>query len=200
MSVLLLVGTQKGLFRFRSDGPRDGWSAEPPVLEGIPVNAAMYEQGSGRVLAAANSPFYGPAVRRSEDLGATFDRGTVPAYGAEDPEKVSRVWELAAAPEGTLYAGVEASGLFRSRDGGETWQELAALRAHPTHEVWGAGFGGKCLHTVVTDPANPDRLYVAASTGGIYRSDDRGESWRPINAGIRAPFLPEGQQYPEAGQ
>lgn len=200
MSVVLMVGTEKGLFRFRADGGREAWTPAPVALPGIPVHATFHEGRRGRVFAAANSTFFGAAVRGSDDLGDTWDKGSLPAYGADDAERVTRVWEIASGPDGTLLAGSEASGLFRSRDGGGTWQEVATLRRHPTHDVWRPGFGGKCLHTIAVDPSDADRLYVACSTGGLYRSDDRGESWRPVNRGIRAGYLPEGQQYPEAGQ
>lgn len=200
---VILVGTNKGLFRFAS-ADRRHWEALGPVLRGTSVHTTAYHAASGTLFAGANSMFYGPAVRRSRDGGETWDRGGEGlAYGPDDPERVTAVWSLAVAEEhgaGTLYAGVEASGLFRTRDGGDTWSEVPSLRRHPTHELWGPGFGGKCLHTISVDPHDPDALYVAASTGGIYRSPDRGDTWAAINQGIRADFLPEGEQYPEAGQ
>ncbi len=198
-----MVGTYKGLFRFASPD-RVHWEALGPVLRGTSVHTTAYHAPTGTLFAAANSVFYGASVRRSRDGGETWDRGGEGlAYGADDPERVTAVWSLAVADEhgpGTLYAGVEASGLFRSADGGDSWAEVAALRRHPTHEVWDAGFGGKCLHTIAVDPHDPEVLYVAASTGGIYRSGDRGDTWTPVNQGIRAEFMPEGQQYPDAGQ
>ncbi len=116
---------------------------------------------------------------------------------------MTTLWLLAVGDEhgpGTIYASVGASGLFRSLDGGDSWAEVAAPRRHPTHEVWDAGFGGKCRHIIVVDPNDANHMYIAVSTGGIYRSGDRGETWGPVNRGIRADFVPEGQQYPAAGQ
>lgn len=201
MSTLLLVGTAKGLFRFHSPD-RENWESLGPVLTGTPIYATAYSHGSRTLFAGANSVFYGPSIRRSSDLGETWDTGGAGlTYAAGDPEKVTQVWSiLADDARGVTYAGVEASGLFRSEDGGDNWTEMASLRDHPTHELWFPGNGGKCLHTLAVDPFDPETLYVAASTGGVYRSRDRGVHWDPANRGIDAMFMPEDQQYPEAGQ
>ncbi len=197
---MVLVGTAKGLFRFRSRD-RKGWRMEGPDFPQTPCYTAVMDPRSGVLFAGVNSEFYGPSIRRSRDFGATWDAGVVPAYGAEDEEQVTRVWAIAPAGADeprTLFAGVEASGLFRSDDGGDTWAEVAALRRHPTHELWGPGYGGKCLHTVL--PTDRQTIYTACSAGGAYRSTDAGESFAPINAGVEARFMPEGQRYPVAGQ
>lgn len=199
-SVYLLVGTAKGLFRFKTDH-REEWRALEPVLLGDPVYTSAFDSKTGTIYAGVNSEFYGPSIRRSLDWGETWDTGgSGLQYDAEDPERVTRVWSIRWVGEKTLYAGVEASGLFRSTDGGDTWTEVRALRQHPTHETWGPGYGGKCLHTIAIDPFLPHRLYIACSSGGIYRSDDDGEHWQPINQGIQAEFMPEDQQFPESGQ
>jgi photosystem II stability/assembly factor-like uncharacterized protein len=196
----LLVGTAKGLFRYRSDDRRN-WQTLEPVLAGDPVYASAYDQETGTLFAGVNSEFYGPSVRRSRDWGATWDTGgSGLAYEADDPERVTRVWSIRPAGDRLVYAGVEASGLFRSKDGGDTWTEVRSLRQHPTHETWQPGYGGKCLHTIAPDPFDPGRLFIACSAGGIYRSDDGGEHFQPVNQGIRAEFMPEDQQYPESGQ
>jgi photosystem II stability/assembly factor-like uncharacterized protein len=196
--VLILVGTMKGVFRFRS---RDGvsWRPEAPRLTEGTVHTTAYDPARKILYAAANSYFYGPTVRRSTDLGETWDQGVQLAYGPDDPEKVTAIWSLQPAGD-TLYAGVEASGLFASDDGGDTWREVGSLRAHPTHDTWNPGAGGKCLHSIAVDPHDPNRLFVAASTGGCYRSDDRGASWRPANRGVVVLFAPDDQRYPESGQ
>lgn len=199
---VLLVGTLKGLFRFRSDD-RIAWRREAIDFLGVGVHASAFDRTSGILYAAANNEFYGPGVQRSRDGGRTWEAGGTPAYAADDAEQVKRIWSLLPAPshgEGTVYAGVEHSGLFRSEDHGTTWSEVSSLRGHPTHDTWHPGNGGKCLHTLSLDPFQPDRMYVAASTGGVYRTDDRGKSWRPANHGIGADFMPEPQQYPESGQ
>lgn len=201
MSILLLVGTAKGLFRFHSSD-RKTWETLGPVLTGSPIYAAAYSDRSRTLFAGANSVFYGPSIRRSSDLGETWDLGGAGlAYASDDPEKLTRVWSiLPDDATGIVYAGVEASGLFRSEDGGDTWAEISSLRDHPTHELWVPGNGGKCLHTVAVDPFDAETLYVAASTGGVYLSGDRGAHWEPANRGIDAEFMPEDQRYPEAGQ
>lgn len=202
--VLVLVGTRKGAFLFHSDRERRTWHMEGPVLPGMQVNHMAYDSRDGSVYAAANSYFYGPTVHKSTDLGKTWTHSSEELkYGPDDKEKVKAVWHVAPGPAsepGVVYAGVEHSGLFRSEDGGRTWAEVASLRQHPTHEQWFPGGGGKCLHTIELDMHTPGRMYIGASTGGIYRSPDRGATWEPVNKGIRAGFMPEGQQYPEAGQ
>jgi len=199
-NVYLLVGTAKGLFRYQTEDRRD-WQALEPVLLGDPVYTSAYNPENGTLYAGVNSEFYGPSIRRSRDWGDNWDTGgSGLEYAGDDPERVTRVWSIRPAGERLIYAGVEASGLFRSTDGGDTWAEVRALRQHPTHETWAPGYGGKCLHTIAPDPFHPNRLYIACSAGGIYRTDDRGDHWRPVNQGIRAEFMPEDQQYPESGQ
>ncbi|MHB1955575.1 MAG: WD40/YVTN/BNR-like repeat-containing protein [Sulfobacillus sp.] len=196
----LLVGTAKGLFRYQTYNRTD-WHVLEPVLFGDPVYTSAYNPMTGTVYAGVNSEFYGPSIRRSHDWGDRWDTGgSGLEYGADDPERVTRVWSIRVAGDRLLYAGVEASGLFRSTDGGDTWAEVSALRQHPTHATWEPGYGGKCLHTVAPDPFHPSRLYIACSSGGIYRSDDGGDHWRPVNQGIRAEFMADDQQYPESGQ
>lgn len=201
--ILVMCGTSKGAFLFRSQAG-GAFSQTGPFLAECEVNHVTLDPRDGSLLAAANSPFYGPAVRRSTDLGATWERGGEGlAYAAGDEESVSRVWHILPGPADRpdeIYAGVEASGLFRTTDGGSTWHEVAALREHPTHVDWGAGNGGKCLHTIALDPFRPGRIFTACSSGGLYRSDDLGETWTPRNRGLRAEFMPEDQQYPEVGQ
>jgi hypothetical protein len=198
--MFIMVGTQKGLFRYQSDDRRH-WRALAPVLTGDPVFISAYDPDTETLFAGVNSEFYGPSVRRSRDYGETFDTGGQGLqYDQDDPERVTRVWAIRPAGGGRVYAGVEASGLFRSDDGGDTWREVRALREHPTHETWGEGAGGKCLHTVAIDPFDRRRLYTACSTGGVYRSDDAGASWRPVNRNIRAEHVPDELLYPESGQ
>ncbi len=112
--------------------------------------------------------------------------------GTQHPWEFKRVWHLEPSlrdPE-TVYAGVEDAALFRSTDGGRTWHELAGLRGHGTGPNWQPGAGGMCLHTILLDP-NGERIYVAISAAGAFRSDDAGKTWKPINRGLRSQFIPD---------
>ena len=113
--------------------------------------------------------------------------------GKQHPWEFKRVWHLEPSlndPD-MVYAGVEDAALFRSKDGGKNWQELSGLRGHGTGPKWQPGAGGMCLHTIVLDPSNPKRLYVAISAAGAFRSDDGGETWRPINRGLKSQYIPD---------
>jgi len=112
--------------------------------------------------------------------------------GTQHPWEFKRVWHLESSltdPD-TVYAGVEDAALFRSTDGGVSWQELPALRGHGTGPNWQPGAGGMCLHTVILDPTNPDRIYTAISAAGAFRTDDGGQSWKPINKGLVSNMMP----------
>ncbi|HUZ45238.1 MAG TPA: exo-alpha-sialidase [Terriglobia bacterium] len=113
--------------------------------------------------------------------------------GTQHPWEFKRVWHLEPAPNDpdTVYAGVEDAALFRSADGGTTWRELSGLRGHGTGPKWQPGAGGLCLHTIIIDPNNPERLYVAISAAGAFRTDDGGSTWKPINQGLRSPYIPD---------
>ena len=113
--------------------------------------------------------------------------------GTQHPWEFKRVWHLEPSlrdPD-TVYAGVEDAALFVSKDGGKNWKELSGLRGHGTGPKWQPGAGGMCLHTVVLDPNNPQRIYVAISAAGAFRSDDEGKTWRPINRGLRSQYIPD---------
>ncbi len=113
--------------------------------------------------------------------------------GTQHPWEFKRVWHLepSLSDPDTVYAGVEDAALFRSGDGGENWQELAGLRGHGTGPKWQPGAGGMCLHTIVLDPSNASRIFVAISAAGAFRSDDAGKTWRPINRGLKSQYIPE---------
>src|SRR5690349_14745400 len=112
--------------------------------------------------------------------------------GTQHPWEFKRVWHLEPSPTDadTVYAGVEDAALFRSTDGGHSWQELAGLRGHGTGPQWQPGAGGMCLHTVLLDPKNPDRIYIAISAAGAFRTDDGGKTWKPINKGLYSKYIP----------
>ncbi|HEY4815914.1 MAG TPA: hypothetical protein VIH67_00690 [Candidatus Acidoferrum sp.] len=112
--------------------------------------------------------------------------------GTQHPWEFKRVWHLepSLSEPDTVYAAVEDAALFRSKDGGKSWKELSGLRGHGTGPKWQPGAGGMCLHTVLLDPSNPRRMYVAISAAGAFRSDDAGETWRPINRGLKSQYIP----------
>jgi photosystem II stability/assembly factor-like uncharacterized protein len=192
----IYVGTRKGLFRFCSNDGRRSWMMEPPALGGWSVYHAVEDpRDRSRVYAAARSEHWGPMVARSIDGGASWDeRGPSPAFAAEDGLSVNAVWYVQPGHRdrpGEVWAGADPGALFRSRDWGESWEPVDSLTRHATRGYWMAGGGGLCLHKVVLHPANPDSLIATISAGGAFRTDDGGVSWRPINRGVRADFLPD---------
>jgi photosystem II stability/assembly factor-like uncharacterized protein len=197
--VLLLVGTKKGAFIFESDDERRDWSLRGPLCEGWPVHDLIVEPGSGAILAGAGSPWYGPAVWRSEDLGATWTHSSKGLTYGDQAEPVTTVWSLAATPDGGLLAGVEPAGLFRSDDAGSTWQHVEGLTSHRTRPTWGPGAGGLILHTIIPHPTDIARTWVGISAVGVFETRDAGASWEPRNVGVRAEFNPE-NRFPETGQ
>jgi hypothetical protein len=205
--VLLLTGTMKGAFVLRSDSSRENWEVGGPYFPGRAVYALAYDDRNDRkrLWAAVNSSNWGSYLSSSDDFGKTWTEPET--YGVKFPEgtdnSVKQIWQIAPGhpdePD-TLYCGVEPAALFKSTDAGASWSLVQGLYDHPHRSQWMPGGGGLCLHTVLPDPSNPQRLYVAISTGGVYRSDDGGENWQPRNVGVRAQFLPPDQRYPEWGQ
>ncbi len=113
--------------------------------------------------------------------------------GTQHPWEFKRVWHLepSLTDPNHVYAGVEDAALFESKNGGQTWRELSALRGHPTGAYWAPGAGGMCLHTILLDPKNPQRIYIAISAAGAFRTDDGGKSWKPINRGLHSQYIPD---------
>jgi photosystem II stability/assembly factor-like uncharacterized protein len=204
---LLLVGTMKGAFLFRSDSTREKWEKAGPYFPGRSIYALTHDGRNGRhrLWAAVNSPFWGSFLSSSNDFGLTWSDPET--YNIKFPEgsevSLKQIWQIAEGhpnePD-TLYCGVEPAALFKSTDAGETWSLDRGLFDHPHRPQWMPGGGGLCLHTILPDPSNSNRMFVAISTGGVYRTDDGGKNWQPRNKGIRAKFLPPDQQYPEWGQ
>jgi len=202
---LLLVGTMKGAFVFRSDKSRRKWEMDGPHFRGEAVYALLHDTRAGRprTFAATNSMHWGPSVRSSDDYGRTWTTGEGRSvrFPEDTGRAVAQIWQLApgrtATPD-TLYCGVEPAALFESRDGGQTWAPNQGLLNHEHQPKWQPGGGGLCLHTIVLDPSDPRRMLIAISTGGVYRSDDGGKSWTARNTGVRAEFLPD--KHPEFGQ
>jgi hypothetical protein len=204
--VALLVGTTKGAYLLCADVARERWRLAGPWFAGHPVDAVCLDQRSGapRLLAGATSSHWGPSVFHSDDLGRTWQEPDGPSirFPADADAAVERVWQLVPGRDsepGVVYAGVSPAALFRSEDGGMTFELVRGLWDHPHRPQWQPGGGGLCLHTIIPDPRDPERMWIAISTGGVYRTEDGGRTWRARNAGIGAPFLPEGEP-PEFGQ
>jgi photosystem II stability/assembly factor-like uncharacterized protein len=205
-AVRLLVGTRKGAFILTSDGARQQWDVSGPHfagwemyhLKGSPVDP-------DRLYASQTSGWFGQVMQRSDDAGKTWQPvgnqfvydgvpGTHQWYdGSLRPWEFKRVWHLepSLSDPDTVYAGVEDAALFRSTDGGQSWHELAGLRCHGTGPSWQPGAGGMCLHTILLDPSTTERMFVAISAAGAFRSDDAGQSWRPVNRGLKSEGIPD---------
>lgn len=205
-AVRVLVGTRKGAFILSADGKRQKWEVNGPFfpgweiyhLKGSPVNP-------NRLYASQSSGWFGQVVHRSDDggkswttVGNEFGYDGVPGThqwydGTSHPWEFKRVWhfEPSLTDPDTVYAGVEDAALFRSTDGGQTWNELSGLRGHGTGPQWQPGAGGMCLHTIILDPVNPERIFIAISAAGAFRTDDGGKTWLPINQGLRSEYIPD---------
>lgn len=195
--VLVLIGTKKGGFILEGDGDRTEWQVRGPFCQAWPIHHLVYDESSGMLYAGGGNEWFGPAVWRSADLGETWTHsGEGLTYGDAGPT-IRKVWNVTPA-HGALYAGVDPAGLFRSDDGGVTWQHVAGLRAHPSSASWMPGNGGLCLHSIVPHPTDPDQMWVGMSAVGTYYTADGGRTWVPRNKGVRAGFMPD--PYPEFGQ
>jgi photosystem II stability/assembly factor-like uncharacterized protein len=199
--VRVLVGTRKGAFVLTSDGKRQKWSVTGPHFAGWEI---YHFKGSpadpNRLYASQSTGWFGQLIQRSNDGGATwepvgnkflYEGATGPHKwydGTPHPWEFKRAWHLepSLTDPDTVYAGVEDAAFFRSTDGAATWQELPGLRQHPSASNWQPGAGGLCLHTILIDPANPERIFIAISAAGAFRSDDGGQSWKPINRGLKS--------------
>jgi len=199
--LLVLLGTRKGAFILESGASSredaGTWQVRGPLCEGWPINHFCHDSATGALYAGGGSPWFGAAVWRSDDLGATWSHSSAGlTYGDEGP-KLRSVWHVTPA-HGVLYAGVEPAGLFRSDDGGVTWAHVEGLTNHPTRDSWVPGAGGLICHTILAHPDDPDRLWVGISSVGCFATEDGGGAWEARNRGVRADFLPD--PYPETGQ
>jgi photosystem II stability/assembly factor-like uncharacterized protein len=204
--VRVLVGTRKGAFILTADGKRERWDVSGPHFAGWEI---YHLKGSpvdpNRLYASQSSGWFGQTIQRSDDGGKTWEPvgnefvydgvpGTHQWYdGTQHPWEFTRVWHLepSLTDPDTVYAGAEDAALFRTVDGGKTWQELSGLREHGSGPRWQPGAGGMCLHTIVLDPSNPERIFIAISAAGAFRTDDGGKTWRPINRGLQSQGIPD---------
>jgi photosystem II stability/assembly factor-like uncharacterized protein len=197
--VLILLGTRKGAFVVEGDAKRQSWSLAGPYCDTWPMNHVVGDPATGTIYGAGGNEWFGPAVWKSTDLGRTWSHSSDGLAYDTGEEPIKAVWSLATR-NGRLYAGVQPAGLFQSDDGGQSWEQIAGLREHPTRPQWQPGGAGLILHSLVLDPADKDRIWVGISAAGVFHSADGGKTWEPRNRGTRADFLPEGQNYPEFGQ
>jgi len=204
--VRVLVGTRKGAFVLTSDGARENWNVDGPFFGGWEI---YHLKGSpvdpNRIYAAQNTSWFGQLIQRSEDGGKTWNpvdndfAYQSPTHdhlwydGTPKPWEFVRVWHLEPSLDDpdTVYAGVQDAALYRSNDGGQSWTELTGLREHPTAGSWMPGAGGLCLHTIIVDPTRPERMHIAISAAGTFRTDDAGKTWSPMNKGLHSEGLPD---------
>jgi photosystem II stability/assembly factor-like uncharacterized protein len=204
--VRVLVGTRKGAFILTSDGARTSWDVSGPHFAGWEI---YHVKGSpadpNRLFASQSSGWFGQLIQRSDDGGKTWAPvdnkfaydgvpGTHQWYdGTPHPWEFKRVWHLepSLTDPDIVYAGVEDAAMFRTTDGGQSWHEMSGLRKHGSGPHWAPGAGGMCLHTILIDPSNAKRMFIAISAAGAFRTEDGGETWQPINRGLRSQHIPD---------
>ncbi len=224
--VQVYVGTSKGGFVFESDRSRRKWQTSDIHFKSWNVMHMQLDPRDQRLHAATAHFVYGPTTHYSDNFGQTWMQArqvptiTRPSKSGrpmstveemfrsesgenlkDTPEKMIKVWNITpgrTSEPGVLYAGAQPASLFVSRDRGETWTMNESLYDHPHRGNFSPGAGGFCLHTILLDPSNPQRMYIAISAGGCYRTDDGGQTWAPHNKGVRASYNPN--PYPEYGQ
>ncbi|HYO34027.1 MAG TPA: exo-alpha-sialidase [Nocardioidaceae bacterium] len=204
--VRVLVGTRKGAFVLTADGKRDKWDVSGPHFAGWEVyHVAGSPADPSRLYASQSTGWFGQLIQRSDDGGKSWEQmgnafeyegvpGTHQWYdGTPHPWEFARVWHLepSLSDPDTVFAGVEDAALFRSTDGGREWSELSGLRTHSSAPSWQPGAGGMCLHTIVLDPSDPNRMFIAISAAGVFRTDDAGQTWRPVNRGLLSQGIPD---------
>ena len=211
VGVTVLVGTTKGVFLVAGGSNRDGWEVSGPFCDGWPINHVIADRVTGKLWAAGGGDWHGAGVWRSSDAGKTWDvarltKGTMDDWAANDAEfaamigwtatplpfgnDFSQVWSLAHA-HGTLYAGTKPAKLLASRDGGATWSELPGLSEHPSAGSWNPGAAGLVLHSIVSDPADPQKLWIGISAAGVFATEDGGRTWDRRNRLSNAETCPE---------
>lgn len=207
-SVTVLVGTVKGVFLLEGSGTRDAWRVRGPFCDGWPVNHVIGCPGTGRIWAAAGDDWHGSGVWRSDDGGESWElsllaNGQFDEWLAKDPEvaaytgrqpappapftgRLEALWSLGRAGD-RLFAGGKPGLLFASSDGGESWETVEGLCAHPSRDAWQAGGAGLVVHSIVAAPDEPGRLWVAISAAGMFATEDAGATWDRRNRRSNAP-------------
>lgn len=223
-TVKVMVGTRKGGFIFSSDRDRKKWAVSDTLFKGWNMMHMQIDPRDRRLHASVDHFVYGPTTHYSDDLGQSWTQAAVnpvfsrpsksgrPAGTPEEafsgkpipdiPEAVLKVWNITPGrleEPGVLYAGIQPAALFKSADRGETWSLVEGLYDHPQRGKWNPGAGGLCLHTIVLDPRDKNRMFIAVSAAGVYRTDDGGQTWQPRNKNVRADFMGEAN-FPEFGQ
>jgi photosystem II stability/assembly factor-like uncharacterized protein len=200
-TVTVLVGTTKGAFLVSGGADRSGWTVTGPHCGGWPINHVIGDPETGTLWAGGGGDWHGAGVWRSEDGGETWEltkltKGSMDEWAANDPDfaamigwkdtpppfddKFSQIWSLHYA-HGTLYAGTKPARLLASKDGGRTWDHLEGLANHPSADSWSPGAAGLVLHTIVSDPSDPAKMWIGISAAGVFATEDGGTSWERRN-------------------
>jgi photosystem II stability/assembly factor-like uncharacterized protein len=217
-TIRVLVGTKKGAFVITSDGTRKKWDVSGPHFAGWEIYHLKGSPADpDKIYCSQSSGWFGQVIQRSSDGGKSWEtpgggpninpgempkgesnkfvyEGTPGTHlwydGTQHPWEFKRVWHLepSLSDPHTVYAGVEDAAIFKTTDGGVTWKELAGLRDAKGH-LWQPGAGGMGLHTIVLDPSDANRIYIAISAAGAFRTDDGGQTWKPINRGLKSPYV-----------
>ena len=202
--VVLMVGTNKGLFLFRSSKERRQWKMAGPYFHGNGIYASTYDNRAGKHrMWVSITSFWGSYLHSSDDFGRTWTKPLEASvkFPPDAGASLKAIWQIspgrADEPE-LLYCGVDPAALFETRNGGESWSLVRGLFDHPHRPRWRPGNGGLCLHTILPDPVDKNRMTVAISAAGVYQTSNGGQSWHPRNRGIRVVFAPE--RNPEFGQ
>jgi hypothetical protein len=196
--VILTIGTKKGLFVAEAPKSRSKFTLRGPFGSGVAVYSTLVDtRGTPRLLASSCNAFFGMKVLRSTDLGKTFkETKSAPAFPKEDGRALANIWSLeAGSDKKDLWCGVEPASLFRSDDGGDSWEMVPGISNHEHARKWQPGNGGLCLHTILRDGK---RMHLGISTGGHYLSEDGSKSFTASNKGVGAGFVPD--PFPEFGQ
>ncbi len=200
-NLTLLIGTTKGAFLISGGSGRSGWAVTGPFCDGWPINHLVGDAERGTLWAGGGGDWHGAGIWRSDDGGKTWKltrltTGQMDEWAANDPDfagmigwtgeaqpfgsAFSQIWSLSHA-HGTLYAGTKPANLLKSTDGGSSWERNEALADHPSKESWNPGAAGLVLHTIVSDPANPHKLWLGISAAGVFATENGGASWERRN-------------------